>query len=315
MRLPLLSPTALHIPDGFLNLPVSLFFWLVTAISVGLAVRRSRTDFTERQAPLMGIMAAFIFAGQMINFPIAGGTSGHFLGGALAAITLGPWAAILVMTTVVGVQALIFQDGGLVVMGANIFNMGILTVVISYGIYRAFDRRSLRIRYIAAGFGAWLSVVAGALFTALQLWLSGIVTLQVVVPVMLGIHAVIGLGEAVITVAALSFVGRLRPDVFHNQADAGGRSWVFAGLLAALVVVFLAPFASTNPDGLERAATDLGFIGTAQTAPFRLLSGYTISALGKSGISTIASGIVGLSVVAVLVFVIAKSFRTRKHRS
>jgi len=121
----LLNPTQLHIPPSLLSLPVSLFFWALTIIFVGLAVHKTRGQFAERQVPLMGIMAAFIFAAQMINFPVTGGTSGHLLGGALAAIILGPWAGILVMTTVVGIQALAFQDGGLVEMGANIFNMGI----------------------------------------------------------------------------------------------------------------------------------------------------------------------------------------------
>ena len=117
-------PIALHIPDGFLSLPVAIIFWFITIVFVNIAIRKTRGQFGERQIPLMGIMAAFIFAAQMINFPVAGGTSGHLLGGALAAIVLGPWAGMLVMVTVISVQALIFQDGGLVVMGANIFNMG-----------------------------------------------------------------------------------------------------------------------------------------------------------------------------------------------
>ena len=115
----LFSPTALHIPDGFLTLIVSLIFWAITLIMVGLAVSKTNKSLGEKQIPLMGVMAAFIFAAQMLNFPIAGGTSGHFLGGALAAIVLGPWAGILVMTAVVGVQALLFQDGGLLVMGVK----------------------------------------------------------------------------------------------------------------------------------------------------------------------------------------------------
>ena len=132
----LFSPVALHIPDGFLNLVISLVFWLITIVMVGLAISKTNKSLGEKQIPLMGIMAAFIFAAQMLNFPVAGGTSGHFLGGALAAIILGPWEGILVMTAVVAVQGLLFQDGGLLVMGANIFNMGILTAVIGFGLYR-----------------------------------------------------------------------------------------------------------------------------------------------------------------------------------
>jgi cobalt/nickel transport system permease protein len=139
---PLLRPLYMHIPDGFLSLPVALFFWGAAILLILLAVRNTRGELDDRQIPLMGVMAAFIFAAQMINFPIAGGTSGHLLGGVLAAITLGPWAGMLVMTSVIGVQALLFQDGGLLVMGANIFNMGLLTALIGYGLYRAVNARS-----------------------------------------------------------------------------------------------------------------------------------------------------------------------------
>src|SRR5678815_5873076 len=126
-------------------------------------------------------MAAFIFATQMINFPVAGGTSGHLLGGALAAITLGPWAGMLVMTAVIAVQGLLFQDGGLLVMGANILNMGLITAAIGYGLYRGTFGSSRPVKLIAAGVAAWLSVMAGAFATALQLWLSGTSNLQTVV--------------------------------------------------------------------------------------------------------------------------------------
>ncbi|NUQ39275.1 MAG: energy-coupling factor ABC transporter permease, partial [Caldilineales bacterium] len=156
---------ALHIPDGFLSLTVAGLFWLLSILFILAAVPRVQRSLGERHIPLMGIMAAFIFAAQMINFPVAGGTSGHLLGGALAAIVLGPWAAILVMTAVVAVQALLFQDGGLVVMGANIFNMGLLTALIGFGVYRSVAgqgrlrqaQSGRRLRLLAAGAAAWLS--------------------------------------------------------------------------------------------------------------------------------------------------------------
>src|SRR5215207_3113741 len=131
------APSQLHIPDGFLSFIVSLICWVITAVILSMAISRTNKSLGEKQVPLMGIMAAFIFAAQMINFPVAGGTSGHLLGGALAAIVLGPWAAILVMASVLGVQALLFQDGGLVALGANILNMGVLTALVGYGLYRA----------------------------------------------------------------------------------------------------------------------------------------------------------------------------------
>lgn len=124
------SPIPMHIPDGFLSLSVSIICWAITASVVGAAISKTNKALGEKQIPLMGVMAAFIFAAQMINFPVAGGTSGHLLGGALAAIVLGPWAGMLVMTSVIAVQALLFQDGGLVVMGANILNMGLATAAV-----------------------------------------------------------------------------------------------------------------------------------------------------------------------------------------
>jgi len=230
-----LRPTLLHIPDGFLSVTVSIIFWLITLGTLSFAVRQSQSDLSERQIPLMGVMAAFIFSAQMINFPVAGGTSGHMLGGALAAITLGPWAGMLVMASVIGVQALLFQDGGLLALGANIFNMGLITVVIGYGLYQITNGRQQRTRLSVAGVAAWLSVMAGALFTSLQLWLSGTSALRVVIPAMLGVHALIGIGEALITVAALAFVFRTRPDILtETEQVQPAWGWAVAGLFLSL---------------------------------------------------------------------------------
>lgn len=294
------SNPALHIPDGFLNLPMALICWGAAIAVLAIAVRRAQSELGERQIPLMGVMAAFIFAAQMINFPVAGGTSGHLLGGALAAIALGPWVGMLVMTSVVGVQALLFQDGGLVVMGANILNMGLLTALIGYGLYRGVAGQSRGIRLAVAGIAAWISVVAGALATSLQLWLSGTALLNVVVPAMLGVHALIGIGEALITVAALAFILRTRPDLLEARAGEvrGGRGWIVAGLIVALAVVLLAPLASANPDGLERVAIDLGFMDRGTDAPYQILPNYTIPLLGATPLSTVMAGVVGALAVA-----------------
>lgn len=200
---------ALHIPDGFLSAPVSIAGWVVTVAAVAYAARQAERSMSDRAVPLMGVMAAFIFATQMMNFPVAGGTSGHLLGGALAAILLGPWAAVIVMTAVVALQALLFQDGGLVVMGANIFNMGILTIAVGWWTFRLLTplARSGTAGYAAAaGVAAWLSVEAAAVATALQLGVSGTSPLGVALPAMAGVHALVGIGEALITVAALSFI-------------------------------------------------------------------------------------------------------------
>ena len=259
-------------------------------------------------------MAAFIFAAQMINFPVAGGTSGHLLGGALAAIVLGPWVGMLVMACVIGVQGLLFQDGGLLVMGANIFNMGLVTVVVGYGLYRLANGRNRPTTFIIAGAAAWLSVMAAALFTALQLWLSGTVALNIVVPAMLGVHALIGLGEALITLAALAFIFRVRPDLLGAETTRGGRGWIVAGVTLALAVVLLAPLASASPDGLERVAEDIGFIHTAVAAPYEILPDYTIPFIGSENLSTVVAGAVGVLAVAALALLLIRLTRRSATR-
>lgn len=309
----LYSPAPLHIPDGFLNLVISLIFWAITIVAVGIAISKTNKSLGEKQVPLMGIMAAFIFAAQMLNFPVAGGTSGHFLGGALAAIVLGPWAGILVMTAVIGLQALLFQDGGLLVMGANIFNMGILTAMIGFGLYRSVLGRSKGTRLAVTGVAAWLAVVAAALLTALQLWLSGTSRLEIVVPAMLGVHVLIGLGEALITVAALAFIEQTRPDLLSNKAVSakGGRGWIYVGVIVSLFAVLLSPLASASPDGLERVAEDIGFLALGQEAPYQILPDYTVPFLGETALSTILAGVVGALVVLGLMIVVGQSLRKR----
>jgi cobalt/nickel transport system permease protein len=307
------APAPLHIPDGFLNVTVSVICWVISVVVIGMAVSRTNKSLGEKQVPLMGIMAAFIFAAQMINFPVAGGTSGHLLGGALAAIVLGPWAGMLVMTAVIAVQGLLFQDGGLLVMGANILNMGLLTAAIGYGLYRSVANRSQTTKLAVAGVAAWLSVMAGALATALQLWLSGTSNLQTVVIAMLGVHALIGIGEALITVAALSFIFRTRPDLLgEGSASAeGGRGWIIAGVIVSLIVVLLSPLASADPDGLERVAIDMGFIDAGQSAPFAIIPDYTVPFLGETPLSTIAAGAIGVLVMLGLAFIAGRSLQKK----
>lgn len=292
---------ALHIPDGFLSTAVSLLCWVITLVVLAVAVRKAQADYEERLIPLAGVMAAFIFAGQMINFPVAGGTSGHLVGAALAFIVLGPWLGLLAMTAVIALQALLFQDGGLVVMGANILVMGIIPGFVGYGAYQMASKYGRTVKLAAAGVGAWLSVVAAAAVTAFLLGFSGTTNLALVLPLMIGIHMVIGLGEALITVAALAFIMSARPQMLDEQAaDKGGR-WVLAGLGIALLVVLLAPFASGHPDGLEWVAEQRAFLDTAVDAPFSLLSDYTVPMLGETGGSTILAGLIGALLVAGIV--------------
>ncbi len=308
------SPPPLHIPDGFLSIFISIFFWFLTILFVGLALRRSQKELDERQVPLMGVMAAFIFAAQLINFPVAGGTSGHLLGGALAAITLGPWAGILVMTCVVALQALLFQDGGLLVMGANIFNMGILTTLVGYSLYRLVIHKKNNIRLAVAGIAAFLGVLAAALMTAFQLWLSGTSPAQIVFPAMIGIHSLIGVGEALITVATLGFIYKVRPTILSTKKieDREQGGWASSGIAIAIIVIFLSPIASTNPDGLEKVATDLGFIELSQTSIIEIFPNYIVPILGEGNFSGILAGSLGLLITAGTAFLIGQFLKKRK---
>jgi cobalt/nickel transport system permease protein len=304
------SPAPMHIPDGFLSLGVALVCWVLAAVGVGLALWRSGKALGERQVPLMGVLAAFIFAAQMINFMVAGGTSGHLIGGALAAILLGPWAGVLTMTTVVAIQALLFQDGGLLVMGANVVNMAIVSTLVGYGVYRGAVAlaRGRRWGLFAGGFaGAWLSVVVAAVACAIQLAFSGTSPLGVVLPAMVGVHVLIGIGEGLITVGALAFVAAVRGDLLEpTTTAAGGLRWAAVGIVLALVVTLLAPLASPHPDGLERVAEDRGFIETARDAPYEIIPDYVLPGISNEALATIAAGIVGTLIVAGIAFAVAR---------
>jgi cobalt/nickel transport system permease protein len=211
---------ALHIPDGFLSLPVSLVAWVLAIGLIVLSLSRATVEYQERTVPLMGVCAAFIFAAQMINFPIPGGTSGHLLGGTLAAVLLGPWAGSLVMTVVFIVQAVLFQDGGLTVLGANVVNMGLIGTFAGYYLYKvmryAMGFNTWRGMAIATTIAAWTSVVIAAILCSFQLALSGTISLGIALTAMLIWHIPIGVGEALITLAAVSYVWRTRPDMLFD---------------------------------------------------------------------------------------------------
>ena len=303
------SVSQLHIPDGFLHIAVAAVCWIAALITLYFATQNAQQKFDEKLIPLAGIMAAFIFAAQMLNFPVAGGTSGHFIGAALATIVLGPWLGILVMAAVIILQALLFQDGGLVVMGANILVMGVVPAFVGYGLSRSFMNRPRGQRLVAIGVTSWLSLMAAAFITALLLWISGTSALGVVVPAMLGIHALIGIGEALVTVAAYTFIVQTRPELVEKGRVSGGRNWVVGGVAVALFLVLLAPFASSSPDGLEWVAGERGFLAAAQDAPFEILPDYTVPFLGDGAISTIAAGIIGALLVFAIAFFVVRTLR------
>jgi len=218
MPVPFVEPPAMHIPDGFVSAPVAAIGYVVAGVALAVAVRQTNRNLQEKLVPLMGVMAAFIFAAQMMNFPVAGGTSGHFLGAALATMLLGPWAAMIAMACVVSVQALVFQDGGLAALGPNVFNMAVVGVIVSYVVYQpvaVFGNGRRLLRYGAAFAAAWASVQVAAMCASFELALSATSPLHIVLPAMMGVHAVIGVGEGLITVAAMAFIAATRRDLLH----------------------------------------------------------------------------------------------------
>lgn len=302
---------ALHIPDGFLDIPVSIVGWILFIVILAYALRQTREQFGERHTPLMGILAAFVFAAQMINFPVAGGTSGHLLGATLVAIFLGPWAMVIVMTCVVAVQALLFQDGGLLALGFNIVNMGIISGFAGYSVYIGINklmRWTPSAQLIGTGVGAWVGVMVASIATALELAISGTSPLGIALPAMAGVHALIGIGEGLITVAAIAFVSQTRPDLIEAHAPSAntGSCWVVAGFVIALALTLVSPFANPNPDGLERVAEDHGFLVNAQEPTYTILPDYTVPFIQSEIFATIAAGVIGVLIVASISFGMAR---------
>jgi cobalt/nickel transport system permease protein len=206
----------MHIPDGFLSHGMNATTFIISSGACAYGIKRVNRNFGEKEVPLMGVTAAFIFAAQMLNFPIAGGTSGHFLGAVFSSVLLGPWAALLIMTIVLVVQCLGFADGGLTAIGSNIFNMGVIGALGGYTIFYilfALLQKSRKGFFFALAMASWLSIVMGASGAAIELALSGTSPLKITLPAMAGIHAIMGVGEAIITTAAISLILKTRPDL------------------------------------------------------------------------------------------------------
>lgn len=314
------SPQSMHIPDGFLSITVSLVMWLLALVSIAYALKRVNKDLSERQVPLMGVLAACIFAGQMLNFTVVGGTSGHLIGAALVTILLGPWAGLVVMTCVIGIQALVFQDGGLLALGANLFNMGIVGVTVSYftyhSLYQLFGAK--RGGPVFSQFmAAWLSVFIGSLSAAMQLALSGTSPANIALPAMAGIHALIGIGEGLITVGALAFLYAAFPKYLSTEATQTPKNKVVwgIGMLIALILVIASPLASTHPDGLEWVAEQQRFIDSAKAPLFEIVPDYVYPGVSNETIATILAGVIGIIIVLGTTLVVVYTQRRRKHAS
>jgi cobalt/nickel transport system permease protein len=211
----------MHVPDGFLDAPTSVATGVVAAAGIGIALRRARRELDDRTAPLAGLGATFVFATQMINFPVGAGTSGHLLGGALAAVLVGPATALLCMSVVFVVQCLLFADGGITALGTNILLMGIVTVVVGWTAFRvvqAAGRKRVAMVAPAAALGALVSVPVAALAFVGLYTVGGAVDIPLgsLVTAMVGVHTLIGIGEAVITFLAVGSIVAVRPDLVYG---------------------------------------------------------------------------------------------------
>jgi cobalt/nickel transport system permease protein len=318
----------MHIPDAVLSPGVAIATGVVGAAGFGYGLRRLERGLGERTTVLMGIMSAFVFAAQMVNFPILPGVSGHLLGGVLAAVMLGPWAGAGVIGAVLIVQCLLFGDGGITALGANFVNMGLVGAVGGYAIYAPL-RRMVGGRagiLIGAMAAAWFSVILASATFAIELAASGRGANFVrILGWMALVHAAIGLGEALITGIVVRFVLVSRPDLIHDyheetslpRATRYGQL-ALAGLGIALVIaVFLAPFASSAPDGLEWVGTQkLGFIRDGMPAVLSApIADYTLPGLGHAaGIATAAAGAMGTLIVFGVGLALARVFHQRETR-
>jgi cobalt/nickel transport system permease protein len=292
----------MHIPDGFLDARTGVASAALAVSGVGIALRRARRTLPPSHVPLMGLAAAFVFAAQMVNFPIAGGTSGHLMGGALVAVLLGPSAAVIVLTSVLLVQCLVFADGGVLALGANVFNMALVGSLIGGTVYQSTARFMSRSGGIiaAASFAGWCSMVSAAWSCAAQLAFAGAASWKVLFPAMTGIHMLIGLGEGFITGLVVAGLLKIRPDLFVREKrlfSPGHRSSALAYglLLLAGLSLFLAPFASPWPDGLEHVAEKLGFSVRALETPLSHtpLANYSVSGWSGGWGSTLVAGAIG----------------------
>jgi|GEM_PF-70066 len=301
----------LHIPDGFIDPKVAVVAGVIALAAVVLVVRTSRAELDDRRAPLAGMAAAFIFAAQMVNFPVAGGTSGHLIGGALAAVLLGPSVGAVAMTIVVVVQSLLFADGGLTALGLNVLNMAIVTTFGGWAAFNLLRRWIPRTRAgiaAASGLAGGLTVVLSAIAFSLE-WLFGAtapVPFDTVFGAMVGVHLVIGIAEGAITAFVVSAVLAVRADLVAGTADlpmqalasgrrAGLRTFGVAAFFIAIgVAAVVSQFASDSPDGLERVAEDTGFADRAQNHALsdRLFADYATDGIGNPTISLALAGLI-----------------------
>jgi cobalt/nickel transport system permease protein len=309
----------MHLPDGFLDAKTAIATGVLAAAGLGIALRQAEKHLPARKVPILGVAAAFVFAAQMLNFPIGGGTSGHLIGGVLAAALLGPSAAVVVLTAVLLVQCFMFADGGITALGANIFNMGLIGSVGGWAIYRPLSHigrgpqgQSLQGQVFAATVAGWASTMLASIACAGELAVSG-TPWSMVFPAMAGSHMLIGIGEGIITAMVLAAVGKSRPDLLDPSATVPAASYkpllAYGALIAVGLALFVSPFASAWPDGLEKVAGKLGIEHkAAQTRSLpALLPDYKVAGIGSGALATSIAGVSGTAIVFGLAWVLAKA--------
>lgn len=289
----------MHIPDGFLSTPVWAALDAVAAPAVACVVRVAQRGFDDAKVPLLGVMGAFVFAAQMINFPVGVGTSGHLVGGALLACTLGPAAACVVMSAILAIQALVFQDGGILALGPNVINMAIAGVLAGYLPYHLWGRSpSRRLRRAAIFAGGALSVAVSAVMALAELLISGVRMPSSVLGVSLGLFLVSALIEGAITMTVMGALEAIQPNFVRRPAAGGRYVLVAVGLAAVLLVAGGVVFASTAPDGIDQLAIQSGFSGQARALISAPLPNYQAAWLGSGWLSQTSAGLAGLALVA-----------------
>jgi cobalt/nickel transport system permease protein len=314
----------MHIPDGFLDAKTAIATAVFSVTGLGTALRHAKQHLQSREIPLVGLTAAFIFVAQMLNFPVAGGTSGHLIGATLAMVLLGPSVAIIVMSSVLILQAAIFADGGLLALGANIFNMAIVAPVSGYVVYKTMRilLRDTRGQLISASVASWCTTVIASVFCAGELAWSGTAAWNIVFPAMVGIHAVIGAGEGLITMLILSAIAKTRPELLTETSIQTNRNenkpaLIYGAVIILGLLLLIAPFASQLPDGLDRVAKSLGFEAKkidnqGFSSPFK---DYRFFGINSNALSTIAAGMSGAGIVFAISYLVAGVLVPRKKNA
>ncbi|MBZ5611617.1 MAG: energy-coupling factor ABC transporter permease [Acidobacteriia bacterium] len=282
----------MHIPDNFLSTPVWAALDAVSIPAVGLMVRRASRELEDTRIPLLGVMGAFVFAAQMINFPVGPGTSGHLVGGALLACTLGPAPAVLVMTTIIAIQAFVFQDGGVLALGANVFNMAVAGVVAGYWPFQVWGATRRRAAIFMGGF---LSVMVSGSLALAELLISGVAMPRVLVFTSLGLFAVNALIEGAITISVVQALEKLNPGFVQKPESSNGRVLAVLGSSGVLLGVAGFLLASTAPDGIQRLGRNLGL--TSKAAFATPLADYSVGYFQSGWLRKATAGLAGLLLI------------------